>query len=118
MANDRCVSCGGPRNHFVDGKPRPKCASCNDKSSGVDRVRPPGTGPTMYRSSREPAAMSKDAVELLGRIDEMSEDERYMWANETLEGIRATVLRTGSATEGQLRACGNIEGAGTRGRRY
>ena len=114
MSEPVCVSCGGPRNHFVDGKLRPKCAACNDRSAGADRKR---TGVTVFKSNREPAAATPQAIELLGRIDEMLEDERYEWAEGTLTGIRTTVERTGTVTEGQRRAIDNIEGAGMRGGR-
>lgn len=111
-----CTSCGGPRNHFVDGKLRPRCTSCNDRATGRAKVKPRKSagGATVYRSKSEPTPPSKAAVELLERIDEMLEDERYEWAENTLSGIRETVERTGAVTENQARAITNIEDAGER----
>lgn len=114
---ESCTSCGGPRNHYINGKLRPKCTRCNDRATGAPKVRRKGTEPKMYRRNSEPVQPSVGAVELLGRIDEMLEDDRYEWAEDTLSGIRSTVERTGAATEGQRRAITNIEDAGERRRR-
>lgn len=109
--SDRCTSCGGPRNHFVDGKLRPKCAACNDNPGRAK------TGPSLYRSSKDPTpALTPAATALVRQIDELLEDEAYEWAMMTLSGIRDTVSRTGRATEGQQRAVDNIENSRLRGR--
>lgn len=97
--SDRCTSCGGPRNHFVDGKLRPKCASCDRKSASV------------FRSNKtvRDVVVTPDARDLLRQIDELLEDERYLFAEDTLTGIRTTVERNGTCTPNQKRAVQNIE---------
>ena len=64
--------------------------------------------------ARLDAWMQETDDELQDAIDVMNAHE---WAEGTLTGIRTTVERTGTVTEGQRRAIDNIEGAGMRGGR-
>ncbi len=45
----------------------------------------------------------------IDRLETMANDDDYAWARDTIEGIYATVNRTGLVTAGQLRAIDNIE---------
>lgn len=51
------------------------------------------------------------ARELLDDIDELIGLDDYVWALDTLEGIRDTVTRLGTATGGQRQAIDNIRAA-------
>lgn len=52
-------------------------------------------------------------------IDELLEDDRYAWAESTLSGIKETVVRMKTVSEGQRKAIANIrDGRGSNGRRY
>ncbi len=99
---DSCTQCGKRRNHFVDGKLRPKCADCNDRKSA-----------SVYVSNKSKSGRATDptpeAQDLLRQIDELLEDERYEFAEETLSGIRQTVERSGTCSAAQKRAIQNIE---------
>ena len=48
----------------------------------------------------------------MGRIDDLLADGDYVWAEDTLTGIRETVERTKRVTEGQQRAVANIQHRG------
>jgi hypothetical protein len=52
-----------------------------------------------------------DVQEFLDRIEELREDGRYEWADDTLTGIYDTVYAQNRVTDGQRRAIDNIENA-------
>ncbi len=52
-----------------------------------------------------------EADVFLQRLDEMLEDGDYLWAADTLQGIRETVDRSGLVSDGQRRAVTNIREA-------
>jgi hypothetical protein len=116
--SERCTGCGGPRNHFVDGKLRAKCAKCNDYADRAKSSRGPAvfSSKSRERDVAEPT-LTPAARDLLRQIDELLEDERYEWAADTLEGIKSTVSRTGRCTDGQQRAVRNIEDSKLKERR-
>ncbi|MCE5277157.1 MAG: hypothetical protein ABFD92_16640 [Planctomycetaceae bacterium] len=49
--------------------------------------------------------------DLIERIDEMLDEEKYEWAADTLEGIRGWVARNEHCTDKQKQAVDNIEEA-------
>lgn len=106
-----CTSCGGPRNHYVDGRLRPKCSDCNDRTARKSPFAPSFARRSSASVSVDP---TPEAVALLRQIDELLEDRAYEWAEDTLTGIQSTVERTGKCTDGQRRAVQNIEDARTR----
>ncbi len=58
----------------------------------------------------EPESVT-DPSAFLARLEDLTHDEDFRWAADTLEGIYETVCRTDRVTAGQLRAIDNIEGA-------
>lgn len=53
-------------------------------------------------------------VDQLDAIDDLLEDERYEFAQDTLEGIREWVEENEHITDGQKKAINNIASAGDR----
>lgn len=51
--------------------------------------------------------------QLVARIDELLDIDRYAWAFDTLAGIKETVERTRRVSDGQRRAVDNIEARGS-----
>ena len=100
-ASNLCT-CGKPRNHYVNGVLRLKCADCNDRKSATVYVSSKG------KSVRD-VVCTPDAQDLLLQIDELLEDERYEFAEDTLSGIQQTVERYGTCSVKQKRAVQNIE---------
>jgi hypothetical protein len=107
-----CTSCGGPRNHYLDGALQPKCSKCNDLASALKPNRAVGS----VNASRSFPALTREAAGLLQQIDDLLDDSQYEFAHETLEGIKGTVQRTGRCTERQEIAVMNIADAGGRDR--
>jgi hypothetical protein len=61
-----------------------------------------------------PGQKSRDeseAAAFLRELEDMIDDGRYQWAEDTLEGIRETVERTRTVTDNQKRAVENITNA-------
>ncbi len=56
-----------------------------------------------------PPEASKQVTAFLGTLDELLEDPNYLFAADTLSGIRDSVSRTQVITEGQRGAVRNIE---------
>jgi hypothetical protein len=52
--------------------------------------------------------MDLQVAQFLDEIDELLEDSKYSWAEETLRGISATIHSTGMVTENQRTAIQNI----------
>lgn len=51
---------------------------------------------------------------LVAEIDELLDSEAYVWATDTLEGIKKTVEARRAVTEGQRKAVANIQAARSR----
>jgi hypothetical protein len=58
-----------------------------------------------------------DPAAFLHRLEDLQGDLDVAFASETIEGIYATVTRTGRVTAGQRTAIDHIEEGGQRGRR-
>jgi hypothetical protein len=56
------------------------------------------------------------AEEFCSSIQDMLDEGRWHWAEDTLLGIHETVSRTGTVTDGQRRAVENIRFVPSRGR--
>lgn len=77
--------------------------------------------PLLPRRMETPDLRSQPWYQFVQEIDELLDNQQYDWAWDTLEGIKASVQRYQSVTEGQDRAIRNIKRAGREkasGRRY
>lgn len=82
-------------------------------------MQPPGkmeTGDSRTEVAISLAAQEQEAVVILEQINYMLEEsgERWRWAEDTLDGIRETILRTHRVSAAQRRAVVNIEDAGNK----
>lgn len=105
----RC-RCGGIVNHFIDGSPARECTSCGDARERLKAVKLSRAA----AKSSDRQQLTTEAVSLVEQIDDLLTDATAIWAEDTLQAIRRTVMRSGHCTQRQQDAIDNIEAACTK----